>query len=530
MVAIVEPAPLGGRPGGLRALGPAGGDHRPGHRAAGHRHPHRARTGAARSMPTAGPSPAPSSWPGCRPAPWRRRRSSSTASRAPRRAAGRPRLPAHPRIPWTCCRCAARTRARCSSPSSARRTSRRATRSSSSTTPTSSPTPWPRPGRGAAVLRIKGTTKALVATTDGNAPVGALDPWLGAAMSVAEAARNVSITGRAAPGRHQLPQLRRPHAPGGVLAARRGRPRPRRRVHGAGPARHRRQRLALQRGARARRSRRRPRSASWGCWRTSRRSSGRRSAATTTRSCSSASRRRASPAPSTRAWPAPRVEDGPPPLDLERERSLQAFIREAIARGLVESCQDVSGGGFAVAVAEMCIWGDRGALLRLPVGDSPAVALFGESPSRLVVRGAPAPRCRRSSCSPASTASPCTPSGTTGGTRLRVDLAGEGATGAAEERGSRIADALDVARRGPAARVGARASRGRWAGRAPGRTTTSPTPRSRVPRWPADVRRRRGRPAQPRPRGRGGGGDGAVRAPAPGPGVGRRRGLRRRRT
>ena len=34
--------------------------------------------------------------------------------------------------------------------------------------------------------------------------------------------------------------------------------------------------------------------------------------------------------------------------------------------------------------------------------------------------------------------------GVTGGPRLHVDLAGEGATGAAEERGSRIADALDV--------------------------------------------------------------------------------------
>ena len=51
------------------------------------------------------------------------------------------------------------------------------------------------PGRGAAVLRVKGTTKALVATTDGNQSVGAIDPWLGAALSVAEATRNVSITG-----------------------------------------------------------------------------------------------------------------------------------------------------------------------------------------------------------------------------------------------------------------------------------------------------------------------------------------------
>ena len=51
------------------------------------------------------------------------------------------------------------------------------------------------PGRGAAVLRVKGTTKALAASTDANAAVGALDPWLGAALSVAEATRNVSITG-----------------------------------------------------------------------------------------------------------------------------------------------------------------------------------------------------------------------------------------------------------------------------------------------------------------------------------------------
>ena len=67
--------------------------------------------------------------------------------------------------------------------------------SSSSTTRRSARTPSPDPGRGAAVLRVKGTTKALVATTDANQAVGALDPWLGAALTVAEATRNVSITG-----------------------------------------------------------------------------------------------------------------------------------------------------------------------------------------------------------------------------------------------------------------------------------------------------------------------------------------------
>ena len=54
------------------------------------------------------------------------------------------------------------------------------------------------------------------------------------------------------------------------------------------------------------------------------------------------------------------LEDGLPDLDLARERALQAFIREAIARGLVASAQDVSGGGLAVALAEGAMWGDLG--------------------------------------------------------------------------------------------------------------------------------------------------------------------------
>ena len=49
--------------------------------------------------------------------------------------------------------------------------------------------------RAAAVLRIKGSRKALVVATDAQAAVAAHDPWLGAAMAVAECARNVAITG-----------------------------------------------------------------------------------------------------------------------------------------------------------------------------------------------------------------------------------------------------------------------------------------------------------------------------------------------
>ena len=92
-----------------------------------------------------------------------------------------------------------------------------------------------------------------------------VDPYRGAAMSVAEATRNVEHHRCPAARRDELPQLRRPDPARGVLAAQRGRARPRRRLSGARPAGDRRQRVALQRVAGRRRSPRRPRSASSGC-------------------------------------------------------------------------------------------------------------------------------------------------------------------------------------------------------------------------------------------------------------------------
>jgi len=298
------------------------------------------------------------------------------------------------------------------------------------------------PGRGAAVLRIKGTKKALVATTDGNAPVGVVDPWLGAAMSVAEATRNVSITGARPLGVTnclnygdptrpeafwQLAEAVRGladacialglpvtggnvslynEAPGSAIA-----PTPEIGIVGLltdidtlrGPAFMGDDNAVVLVGQ-----------------------SGPGLAG-------SEYERLAGGA----------TGDEPPRLDLDLERRTQAFIREAIARGLVESCQDVSGGGFAVAVAEMCFWGDRGATLRLGVGDSPAVALFGESPTRLVCEVAPrhVPAFELLSRQHGLHVETI---GTTGGSRLVIALAGEGATGSAEDRGSRISDALDV--------------------------------------------------------------------------------------
>ena len=159
------------------------------------------------------------------------------------------------------------------------------------------------PGRGAAVLRVKGTTKALVATTDGNQSVGALDPWLGAALSVAEATRNVSITGARPLGVTNCLNYGDPTRPEafwqltegvrGLADACRALGLP---VTGGN--------VSLYNESPTARSPRRRRSASSGCSRTSRRSSGRPSSRPTTRSCSSARRSRVWPARRTRGSPA----------------------------------------------------------------------------------------------------------------------------------------------------------------------------------------------------------------------------------
>jgi phosphoribosylformylglycinamidine synthase subunit PurL len=51
------------------------------------------------------------------------------------------------------------------------------------------------PGHDAAVLRVPGTGRAVALATDGNGRHAALDPRAGAALAVAEAARNVACTG-----------------------------------------------------------------------------------------------------------------------------------------------------------------------------------------------------------------------------------------------------------------------------------------------------------------------------------------------
>lgn len=98
----------------------------------------------------------------------------------------------------------------------------------------------------------------------------------------------------------------------------------------------------------------------------------------------------------------------PPALDLEAEALTQAAVRELIAAGLCDTAHDVSVGGLATAVAEMALAGDIGANITLTVPSQdltewptsaqpgvsrpaepsrtrPDVQLFGESSDRIVL-------------------------------------------------------------------------------------------------------------------------------------------------
>jgi phosphoribosylformylglycinamidine synthase len=240
------------------------------------------------------------------------------------------------------------------------------------------------PGRGAAVLRVRGTSKALVATTDGNQAVGAVDPWLGAAWSVAEATRNVSITGARPLGVTNCLNYGDPTRPAAFWQLSEG-------VRGVGDACR---ALGLP---------------------------------VTGGNVSLYNESPAGPIVPTAeigvvglledidtlvgpafdrahdaivlvgevvpglvgsayaALAGGASEDDPPALDLGREAAVQSFVREAIARGLVASAQDVSGGGLAVALAECAIGQGHGFAVSLPTDLPSHVTLFSESASRAVV-------------------------------------------------------------------------------------------------------------------------------------------------
>ncbi|MGH7302323.1 MAG: AIR synthase-related protein, partial [Candidatus Rokuibacteriota bacterium] len=281
------------------------------------------------------------------------------------------------------------------------------------------------PGSDAAVLRVKGTRRALAVCTDGNGRHVFLDPRQGAAMAVCEAARNVSCSGGEPRGVTDCLNFGSPERPeilwqfaeaieGIALACRAlelpvvggnvsfynetsGRailPTPVIGVVGVLDDAERRatqwfkapgQRVALLG----------PATVSLGgseyLWARERRLAGRLA-----------------------------------PLDLEMEHRVQRAVRAAVRAGLVTAAHDCSEGGVAVALAEGCITGRElvGCEATLAEGGRGDLVLFGEGPSRVVVTVEVA-RARAFEALMAESAIPWGWIGTTGGERLAIRVGTE---------------------------------------------------------------------------------------------------------
>jgi phosphoribosylformylglycinamidine synthase len=281
------------------------------------------------------------------------------------------------------------------------------------------------PGSDAAVLRIKGTQRAIAVSTDGNGRHVRLDPRRGAALAVCEAARNVSCAGGRPAGVTDCMNFGSPERPEilwqfaeaieGIAEACRALDMP---VVGGNVSFYNEtsgqailptpiigvvgvlddaERLATQ----------------------SFKSSGHRIAVLGPTAVSLGG--------SEYLWMRARRVAGPlAPLDLGLERRVQAAVQGAIAADLVTAAHDVSDGGLAVALAECCVTG-RGE----PVGCEVSLAatgrtdevLFGEGPSRVVV-SVDAGRAREFEALMAESAIPWRWIGTTGGPGLRIGIDG----------------------------------------------------------------------------------------------------------
>jgi phosphoribosylformylglycinamidine synthase II len=280
------------------------------------------------------------------------------------------------------------------------------------------------PGSDAAVLRIKGTRRAIAVSTDGNGRQVFLDPRRGAAMAVCEAARNVACSGGRPLGVTDCMNFGSPERPEilwqfaeaieGIAEACRALEVP---VVGGNVSFYNETlgqavlptpvigvvgvlddagRLATQ----------------------SFKASGHRIALLGPDAVSLGG--------SEYLWAMHgRLAGRLAPLDLEVERRVQSAVRAAVGAGLVTAAHDCAEGGLAVALAEGAVTGSTpvGCDVTVAAMSRADLALFGEGPSRLVVTVEPA-RVREFEALMAESAIPWRWIGVTGSDRV-VIRAGE---------------------------------------------------------------------------------------------------------
>jgi len=243
------------------------------------------------------------------------------------------------------------------------------------------------PGSDAAVVRVKGTRKALAIATDGNGRYSWLDPFEGARLAVAEAARNVACSGAVPIGATNCLNFGNPEKPevmGQLVKA----------IQGMGEA-----------------CRTLDIPITGGNVSLYNETDGRAIYPTPVMGVVGLLEDAATV---LRRW---FVEEGdlvyllgttgedlggsellkvvhgkiagrPPRLDLEAEKRLHALLAEGAARGILRSAHDASEGGLAVTLAECAFRGEEpglGGRFDLPGGLRPDVLLFSETPSRAVV-------------------------------------------------------------------------------------------------------------------------------------------------
>lgn len=244
------------------------------------------------------------------------------------------------------------------------------------------------PGGDGAIVRLPGTNRALVLSLDSAARIAALDPWLGAAMAVAEAARNVACTGArplAVTNCLNFPSPQRPEVMGAFVRALEGmaaactalgtpvtggnvsfynesavgaiHPTP---VVGV---------LGLLEDAAAAVPAAFP-APGLDLWLLGEDSS---------RLAGSAWQRVAGAA----------LAGTPPTLDLDAEARLHGVLLAATKSGVLATAHDCSGGGLALALVEAALGGNVGARVALE-GSEPLVTLVNEAPSRVLVSTLPA--------------------------------------------------------------------------------------------------------------------------------------------
>ena len=115
-------------------------------------------------------------------------------------------------------------------------------------------------------------------------------------------------------------------------------------------------------------------------------------------------------------------EDGaPPPVDLTAERQVGDLVRTLIHQGHISACHDLSDGGLAIALAEMCLAGNMGASISLPSHIPPHAFLFGEDQGRYLVATAAAPKVLEAATKSGVTALIL---GQSGGDSLKLDKMG----------------------------------------------------------------------------------------------------------